>query len=59
MDSKSHDGQFPRTLQEAGWRNDREWEDKMDGTGWPAAIVWAVIGAFVLWVFFTLVLGAA
>ncbi len=59
MDAKSRNGQFPRTLQDAGWYDNREWEDKMDGSGIGAAIVWAVIGAFVLWVFFTLALGAA
>jgi hypothetical protein len=36
---------------------DPEWADKCEGSGWVAATGWGCVGAMLLWLFLTLVLG--
>lgn len=48
---------FPRTQREAGWSPRADWDNDDSGiSSWVGAIGWGIVGAFVLWIFFTLAL---
>ena len=48
------ESRFPRTQRDAGWG---EWDDKTDGSGWPAALAWGIVGSIMLGCFLMLALG--
>ena len=47
----------PRTLRDAHWSDDAEWEGKRDGSGIAGILFAALVGSVVLWVFLVLALG--
>lgn len=44
MDAKSRNGQFPRTLHDAGWYDNREWEDNKL-TNPEKVALWTLLGS--------------
>ena len=52
-DYDSRHFRFPRSRREAGLHR---WQEEDDNMAWPAIVLWAIVGAVFLWLFFTLVL---
>ena len=52
----TYESRYPRSQREAGLHGG-EWAGKTDGSGWVSAIIWGIVGAFVLYIVLALFLG--